>query len=400
MVAACPFPSPQGSQVFVAQMSEQLAARGHRVHLLTYGQGQVVTGSGFRHWRIRRLPGDDASRSGPTLVKPLLDGLLAAALDRLVRRERIEVIHAHNYEAAAVAILVGRWRGVPVVYHSHNLMGDELPTYFASRGFKRAASWAGRLLDAQIPRRADHCIALCDYSAGILRGSGVAGERLSVIPPAVDTGAPGPTRAQARRRFGIDASTEVIGYCGNLDRYQNLELLVAAVAKLQQVRGDRNSMLLVATHADDAGFASLLRTHGLGSKARVVVARVYADARAAMAASDVLMLPRRLGSGFPIKLLNYLEIGRPVVSAGCGAKVLEHGAECLAVDDEDAAGAAAALAAVLDDPALGARLAEGGHRRFLAAMTWEAVLPAIESIYDRVSDRAGAPKSARLKGAA
>ena len=41
-----------------------------------------------------------------------------------------------------------------------------------------------------------------------------------------------------------------------------------------------------------------------------------------MEASDVLVLPRCHGSGLPIKLLNYLSLGRAVVAAGCGAKVL------------------------------------------------------------------------------
>ena len=76
MVAACPFPSRQGSQVLIHEMSEALARRGHEVELLTYGQ-RCVAGAPrshlYAHRAIGRLPGDDASRSGPTLVKPLLD---------------------------------------------------------------------------------------------------------------------------------------------------------------------------------------------------------------------------------------------------------------------------------------------------------------------------------------
>jgi len=155
MVAACPFPSPQGSQIFVGQMCERLAARGHEVHLLTYGQGCQVSGRGYRHHRIRRLPGDDAIRSGPTMIKPVLDLLLVAALDRLVTEQHIELLHCHNYEAAVVGLAVRTRRRVPVVYHSHNLMGDELATYFHRPLTRVLAGAAGRFLDASVPSRAN-----------------------------------------------------------------------------------------------------------------------------------------------------------------------------------------------------------------------------------------------------
>ena len=40
IVAACPYPTWQGSQVLIRQMSDSLSQRGHKVHLITYGYGE------------------------------------------------------------------------------------------------------------------------------------------------------------------------------------------------------------------------------------------------------------------------------------------------------------------------------------------------------------------------
>jgi glycosyltransferase involved in cell wall biosynthesis len=390
IVAACPFPSPQGSQVFVSQMSEQLARRGHEVHLFTYGQGQAVEDRGFRHHRTRRLPADDASRSGPRPIKPMLDGLLARLLIRVLASAPFDVVHCHNYEAALVGLAARLRCGVPVVYHSHNLMGDELPTYFSGRARRLAAGAFGRFLDSTVPRSANHVIALCRFSAAVLGSKGVRAERMSVIAPAVeDEGAARPA-ASARAELGLGIDGPVVGYCGNLDAYQSLDLLLDAVALIGRDRGVR---LLIATHARDARFEAALAARSLTRCTVFVDARVWAQARTAMEAADVLVLPRRHGSGWPIKLLNYLSLGRPVVAAGCGAKFLYHGRDALLAPDGDPAALASAIRALLDDARLARRLATAARSRFLREFTWDAVLPAVEHVHERCRFAKPLPRS-------
>jgi 1,2-diacylglycerol 3-alpha-glucosyltransferase len=382
LVAACPFPSPQGSQVFVGQMAESLAAAGHDVHLLTYGQGAMQTGRGYFHHRIARLPGDDAGRSGPNLAKPALDAMLAARLVRLIREHGIEIVHAHNYEAAAASLVARARTSVPVVYHSHNLMGDELETYFASPFAQRLARLGGRLLDRFVPANADRTIALCDWSAGRLRELGVRPEALTVIPPAVrDEGVFAGDPREARRELGIGDDEIVVGYSGNLDAYQNLPLLFEAMRRL---RGSGRTRLLIVTHApaDARSQLEAATARGGSPQSMIVEATGHADARRMEAAADILALPRRLGSGYPVKLLNYMSAARAVVSAGCGSKVLRDDVDGVVVRDDDPDAFAAAIAALRDDAARRDRLGKEARERFLRQLTWEAVLPRIEAVYD------------------
>ncbi len=369
-------------------MAERLAAAGHHVHLLTYGQGHDVYGKGYRHHRTRRLPGDDVERSGPTVLKPVLDLLLVRELVGLCRRERIEIVHAHNYEAAAAAIAARAVTGVPVVYHSHNLMGDELETYFEGRLARRLAGLAGAALDRTVPRRADRIIALCSYSAGHLLRAGCEPEHLRVIPPAVDDDGPALADVCARRSLALEPDDFVVGYCGNLDAYQNLELLVEAfvIAAGGQVTSTPSPRLrlLLASHRLTAAFnarlAAMAGALPLGL-VRIVEVNGHAEARGVIAASDLLALPRRMGSGYPVKLLNSMSAAKAIVTAGCGSKVLSDGIDGIVVRDDDPGAMAAAMTSCAARLDRGRSLGAAARQRFLETATWEVVLPQIEEVY-------------------
>src|SRR5713101_4460725 len=106
MVAACPFPSPRGSQVLIRELAQALAERGHIVHVVTYPYGEsLIPLHGVFVHRVRRV--DWPAPSGVLgWRKVLLDLRLARILHAVVRRERIEVIHAHNYEGPLVGYVV------------------------------------------------------------------------------------------------------------------------------------------------------------------------------------------------------------------------------------------------------------------------------------------------------
>jgi len=412
LVAACPFPAPQGSQVFVGQMAESLAARGHCVSLLTYGSGEGQSPAGCEHLRLPRLPGDSRVRSGPSLAKPFLDFAMVLALLKLVKNRHVEIVHAHNYEALAVSLVARKFLRFKLLYHSHNLMGDELPTYFRRRTARRLATWAGQLIDRQLPRRADHVIALCDYSAGVLEQAGVRSERMTVLAPSVETQEPASGREAARRELGLDDGRLVIAYCGNLDAYQDIETAIAGLLAYKRSRPARQAVLLIATHQQGRRVESLLEqcTESERGLFDVHPCRTYTDTRLVVAAADLLLLPRPAGSGYPIKLLNYFGSGRPVVSAGCGGKVLVHDKDGLLFADGDALAMACCIERLEKERGLAEQLAAAARDRFEREMTWKIGTPALEAVYRRMKnvhtgksgflsgEKTGRTEASRLKG--
>ena len=133
--AAFPFPSPQGSQVFVRGMARALARRGHAVTVACYAHGEGEPDGEYAVVRTPRLPGYNNLRAGPDLVKPGLDVALAAKIAGIPA----DIVHAHNYEAPLAAVIARRRTRVPVVYGAHNTMSEELHTYFEGRTARRVA---------------------------------------------------------------------------------------------------------------------------------------------------------------------------------------------------------------------------------------------------------------------
>ncbi len=246
VVGACPYPAPQGSQVLLESTARGLQQCGHEVHLVVYGYGIGDPPPDIRVHRALTIPGVRRTRAGPSLVKPLLDAALVAALRKVVREQRIDIVHAHNYEGLIAALASG-FR--PIAYHAHNAMTDELPYYFPRR--LRAARAFGGWLDTAFPRRADAIITphkrLRDYL--VLRRC--RPERIHVVPPSVET------RAFDEPRYGSDPPAIV--YAGNLDAYQNLGLLTEAVRRLRRKHADVRWIVATAAEGSVKG-AETVRT--------------------------------------------------------------------------------------------------------------------------------------------
>lgn len=291
-VYAGPFPSHQGTQAAIAQRLAAQAARGHRVTLRCWsgGQGEPPTGVEIR--RLKPMPGADRMSSGPHPSR----ARLALALARAVRRdlrEGFDIVHAHHVEAPILA----RLRGArPLIHHVHTSLAEELPMYGGDAVAMRGAGW---LLDRACARAADGTLALSERGARLARRWGA---RLALsVPPGIPVIEADPRRA----REAFDLSGEEIVYTGNLDAYQELDRLIEAAARF-------DLPVLIATGDDPTELVQRGRARG-AHRLRALRTRDFADHRDLLAAARLSVVPRARCAGVPVKLLNALAVGTPVV---------------------------------------------------------------------------------------
>lgn len=331
MVGACPYPVPQGSQVFLRDNAVALAARGHEVHLVVYGHGQGEDGSGLRLHRSIAFPRVSRTKSGPYALKPLLDLALVFTLRRVVRQERIEVVYAHNYEALLVALLAGKR---PIIYHAHNAMSDELPYYFPMKNGPRQL---GRWLDCTFPKRADHVCVPHRRLAGHLIVRGCVPAKVSIVPPPMD--------AQSFAPVKTGNTVPPVVYAGNLDPYQNLSLLFEA-------------MKLVRRHIPEARLKIASAVPATFTEAEAIPTPDFEALRGVLAQDAVFAVPRVSWSGYPIKLLNAMAAGLGIVACESAAYPITGGVNGLVVPDNDAAAFAQAIERLLTDHRLRGQLGQ------------------------------------------
>jgi glycosyltransferase involved in cell wall biosynthesis len=348
MLAPCPFPTGQGTQVIIRHLASALARAGHRIHLVTYGYGDRVGDLPQGLVLHRTAPIDAGRRSGPSLLKPTADAAILLRAVKVARATGCELLHVHNVEGLALGAALSRLTGRPLVYHAHNALGPELPTYARSRRGRALAALAGDVFDRVLPRAAAALVVFDRDLAALHQAYGVDPGRIHVIPPGLDAGelAPPAPATLARVRAELGPGRWVL-YAGNPDAYQNLPLLWASLQRLRERAPDVR--VVVATPADPAPFVADLRAAGVGDRVRLWHHRDLDELRALHAAAEVGVCPRVLWTGAPIKVLNYLAAGLPVVACRSGARHVLDARGGALVDATPAAFAAGVLS-VLASP--------------------------------------------------
>ena len=104
MVAACPFPVNYGSPAAIRELSETLSEMGHDVHVVTYPFGEDLSVGGAHVHRVRHWRKSAVLQVGPSKDKPMLDFLLVRKLCQVIREQKIDIIHGHNYEGGLAGV--------------------------------------------------------------------------------------------------------------------------------------------------------------------------------------------------------------------------------------------------------------------------------------------------------
>jgi glycosyltransferase involved in cell wall biosynthesis len=369
-VFAGPFPTYQGTQALVGQICRLLSEADHEVHLLTYAHGAFEPTGGYTVHRIGDWPRFRSERSGPALQRPALDVALAAAARRLAHEIEPDVVHAHHYEALAAARLAGLR---PLVFHLHALLGPELPLYLPIY-LRPPAAIAGRIADRALPRLADRIVVVSEAIRDQLSRNKVDLERVRLIRPAAEPPTDDlPTKRSPGRRLRAV-------YAGNLDAYQGFEALFAG---LRMLNWATRSMLRleVVTASDPDPFLLRVRRTGVEDMVRVVDHGSLDKAWFRLLAADIAVVPRHSPGGAPIKLVNALSAGKPVMVDRRLAGELIHGEEAWVVDMRDPTDVATGLERLTGDELLRRRLSEGAVRAAKRLHDPALITAALLSVY-------------------
>ena len=313
MIAACPFPTHQGTQVFIRHLANALAAAGHGVHLVTYDESEGIEPSTLDAriaWHRAPTP-KVGFRSGPSLARIGADAVLLRQTLTLLAGRAIDILHVHNAEGLAIGAVASRITGVPLIYHAHSRLDAELPLYAGSKLTGLAAQALGRAFERTLPRTAKAVICFDGEQAARFKRAGVSSSRLHVIPLGLSMD----ELAGATRSQKIRTGNRRLIYAGNPDAYQNLALLEAAYACVRTA-DPSVTLRLVSNHPRET-FGTLGRAPGVdhfGFATPTELARLLNDGAAGL-------ITRTLAVGAPVKALSYLSAHLPVVActAGSGA---------------------------------------------------------------------------------
>ena len=333
---------------------------------------QVVDGVPYHRLLPMVMPADEQLR-----------GAYAAHLGRLVDELRPDVLHAaSDHVNAAVALEVGRARGLPVAYEARTFFED---TWLARHGGEDA-----RDTDTYALLRDRHTEALLAADVVTTLGSGmreaiiargVPAERVFVAHNAVPMEFLEPRDIVAtRKRLGVGDALWV-GSVATINDDEGLDTLIDAAALL---RGDGLDVRVLIV-GDGPGLAALRRQAEQSGVPLLAPGRVpVAEVRQWYDALDVFALPRRdTAVNRAVTALKPLEAqarGIPVVGSDLPAvaEVLAPGS--LLVAPADATALAEALRS-LADPISRGEAGERARAWVEATRTWPSVMGAYRAAY-------------------
>lgn len=332
------------------------------------------------------LPGPHLRRTGLDDYTEAAATAIASAASRL----RPELIHAaSNHVNALPALLAARRLGLPFVYEVRGQW--ELTAATRNPGWESTERYElERDLETLVARNADQVLALTEHLARDLDSRGVARERLSVVPNAVNPEQFGPRKKdpELMLRFGLNSSNFTIIYAGSVLHYEGLDDLVVAVSKLNAQGVDTTLVVAGEGEALD-GLRQLTRQLALERHVKLVGRLAPTEIPALWSVADAAAFPRKpfrvceLVS--PLKPLEPMAMGIPVVVSDVAAlrEMVVDGQTGLVHRAGDAAALASRLLELARDPQRRQLLGRAARDHVLRERTWDAVAERVRSAYQR-----------------
>lgn len=350
---------------------------------------QIEEIGGFRFYRSGCL------RSGfvPLPGELRLMRQLALRMEEVAKIEKPALLHAHSPVLNVLpALWVGRKLGIPVVYEIRAFWEDAA----VDHGTYSPNSWkykAVRSMETWACRRASQVAVLCNGIKNDLIQRGIPQEKLTVVYNGIN---PQDFRkldpdAELAKRLGIIGG-KVLGFIGSFYRYEGLDLLVKAFAKLCEARDDL-VLLLVGGGETERELREQVEKLSLQGKVIIPGRFPHQDIPGIYSLIDILVYPRysmRLTELVtPLKPLEAMAMSKPLVASDIGGhrELIRNESTGLLFKPGDVSALASTLLRLLDDPGLRAKLAMQGNDWVRQNHTWSKTTAVYSTIYERALAR-------------
>lgn len=297
----------------------------------------------------------------------------------VVEKVRPALIHANSgyrgFEAALVAIALGRRYSIPVVYDVRSFLeatwtGDVARSQTGEHFERRRARELACMTDA------DLVFTLAESMRDDLLGRGVDPSRIVVIPNAVDVDefTPRPPDADLTADLGLGGRF-VLGYISNLGRREGLDVLIDAVARLARTRPEVAGLIVGDGPEIDALRRQVRRLH-LTDTIRITGPVPHHQIQRYYSLIDLFVIPRRDDEAArwvtPLKPFEAMAMRRPLLVADLPAlrEVVSPPERGLTFEPEDAVHLAATAARLMDDEALRQQIGAAGRAWVERERTW------------------------------
>ncbi len=382
-----PFMEFGGPPVKVRSLSQRLVKLGHKVTVLTSDWGLQAYASAAGSRAERTAVGWRLEESGieaiyvPSWVRYRAlswnPGIARFCRAQLWRFDVAHIFGLYDFLGPATAAACRR-SGTPYVVEPIGMFVPIVRNFLLKRMYHLA-------LGQSMLRGSRTIIATSPQEVAELVSSGQPAEKIVVRRNGVEVPDSLPERGRFRAAAGIPEDAKVILYLGRLSEKKSPDVLLQAFASLGDMEGGTDVRLVFAGPDDGDMKQRLQRMAGeLGVSARVeILGPVFnKDKWSAYRDADVFILPSQ-NENFGNTAGEAVAAGTPViVTDKCGIAPLLADVAGLVVR-HDAGAIAQAIARVLCEPGLHARLS-AGCKKIAAKLDWDQPAEQMENLYEQL----------------
>ncbi|WP_404819406.1 D-inositol-3-phosphate glycosyltransferase [Streptomyces marincola] len=384
-----------GMNVYIVQLSRQLAAQGVEVEIFTRATSgglaptvELTPGVRVRH--VEAGPYEGLSKEElPSQLCAFTHGVMQAWAGQ--PPGYFDLVHSHYWLSGHVGWLAAERWGVPLVHAMHTMAKVKNASLATGDTPEPAARVIG---ETQIVQSADRLIANTAQEAAQLVDHYDADPlRTAVVHPGVNLGTfcPADGRAAARARLGLPQDALIPLFAGRIQPLKGPDILLHAVRELLDGDPSLRSRLWVPVVGGPSG-SGLARPERMQKlAARLGLADLVhffppvGQERLAdwYRAANVLMMPS-YNESFGLVAAEAQACGTPVVAAAVGGLpvVVRDGATGFLIDGHDPVDWAAALRAFAERPGLSERLGAAAARH-ARRFGWDTAAAGTLAVYRR-----------------
>ncbi|MGK2907149.1 MAG: glycosyltransferase [Desulfuromonadales bacterium] len=321
--------------------------------------------------------GDTLRREGYRVYckgrKPGLDFGMILWLRDMIRQERADVVHAHQYSplfyATPAAFLAGRKK---VVYTEHGRF------YPDNKSRKR------QLFNPLLALWVDHLVSISQATAGAMaRNDNLPARRIRVIHNGIDLARMNPAfnKDEKRQALGLSDTCRILGTAARLNSIKNIAMMLRGLKLvLEQVP---DACLVVAGEGEDEERLKA-QARELGVADRVKFIGLRFDLPEIYPLFDVFLLTS-FSEGISVTLLEAMASGVPAVVTAVGGnpEVVREGETGYLVPVDDDLLLARRICDLFQGRELASRLGVAARLRVAEAFSVEGMMTAYQQLYTK-----------------
>ncbi len=361
-----------GGERILLSLAKHLKETGHRVIIVSPGKGEFVDVCRELGHEVVVIP-----------LKKTYDLMAVLRISRLIKKEKIDIVHSHGLLVNIISRLASYLSGCPIVNTIHVIQHLSSNSAGVSR---RIRNMYYRTLDNFTSGFCRKVITVSDAVKRDLLKQGLEEDKLVTIPNGIEENPLGEAIPLGVLPSGCGENEKIVGLVGRIAPLKGHDDFITAVKILMSSNPGLKFLIVGEDIAHGGRYLNNLkeRVKKEGLEGRVIFTGFVKSIRKVMADFAVLTLPA-WEEPFGLVILEAMSLGVPVVATNAGGipEIIKDNVNGLLIPPRSPGKLSEAILKILNNKNLATRLAQEGLNT-VKYYTARRMAKSIEDVYRNV----------------